>query len=434
MAKVLSQFLGFKQAHRRRSRRSAWRVRTLAVTLAAALCLLGAVGVAPVNAAPSPQATIAFSARNLDETHATAASAEPCFKAAFPDCSSSDPAVSWESVSEGDTSSCTWKSVVDWGNGTSSTYTISGGADGAVLFTYEHTYSASGTYTITQTGTTIQGSCPSSPYTLEFTLTGAVTQKIHMAALGDSYSAGEGTGIYYTDSGSCHRSPDAWPKLYSVTSSIVTMPHANFLACSGADSADLIDTPFKGQQPQLDVLSDIQPAPKLITLTIGGNDPDVGFSNLLADCYHKNCIRNGVIAHAAATIQDEKFVLENDYDQVKTADPAAKILVVGYPRIFESDDFCGIRWLGLGFKPAELAALNNLAAEFNNVIAAAAADDGVTYIDVTNALHGHEMCSSHPWVVQVDVGGLWDQEEGHPTIPGQEAIAAIVRTYINSHF
>ena len=68
------------------------------------------------------------------------------------------------------------------------------------------------------------------------------------------------------------------------------------------------------------------------------------------------------------------------------------------------------------------------------MIAAAAAVDGVTYIDVTGALHGHEMCSTGPWVVQVDLAGLWDQEEGHPTIPGQQAIAAIVRAYINSHF
>jgi hypothetical protein len=258
--------------------------------------------------------------------------------------------------------------------------------------------------------------------------------KIHMAALGDSYSSGEGTGIYYTDSGACHRSPDAWPKLYSVTSKIVTMPHANFLACSGADSDDLINTPFKGQQPQLQVLAHIEPAPKLVTLTMGGNDPDVGFTDLLIDCYHKNCIRDGVIARAAATIQDEKSVLEKDYVLINIADPSAKILVVGYPRIFDSSNFCGVKWLGAGFKPAELAALNELGAELNQVIAEAAAHDGVTYINVTNALHGHEMCSSHPWVVQVNLGGLVYEEDGHPTIRGQEATAAIVRSYINSHF
>jgi hypothetical protein len=256
-----------------------------------------------------------------------------------------------------------------------------------------------------------------------------------MAALGDSYSAGEGTGIYYTDSGGCHRSPDAWPKLYSVTSSIITMPHANFLACSGADSDDLINTPFKGQQAQLHVLVNIDPAPKIITLTIGGNDPDVGFSTLLADCYHTNCIRNGVIAKAATGIQKEKGVLELDYRLVKLADRSATLLVVGYPRLFDdTNGFCGVRWLGAGFKPAELTALNNLSAELNQVIAAAAADEGVTYIPVTNALAGHELCSTDPWVVQVNPAGKWNQQEGHPTIPGQQAIAAIVRSYINSHF
>jgi lysophospholipase L1-like esterase len=424
MVKVLSRVPGLRLPRRRR-------IATCVVTVAAAVCLLGAAGLAPAEATPGPQAAMAFSGATL----AVAASAEPCFKASFPDCSSSDPQVTFHSVSEGDTSSCTWKSVVDWGDGTTDTYTISGGADGAILFAYEHTYSATGTYSITQTGTTIQGSCPSSPFTLQFTLTGPTTTKMVMAALGDSYSAGEGTGIYYTDSGGCHRSPDAWPKLYSVTSSIITMPHANFLACSGADSDDLINTPFKGQQAQLHVLVNIDPAPKIITLTIGGNDPDVGFSTLLADCYHTNCIRNGVIAKAATGIQKEKGVLELDYRLVKLADRSATLLVVGYPRLFDdTNGFCGVRWLGAGFKPAELTALNNLSAELNQVIAAAAADEGVTYIPVTNALAGHELCSTDPWVVQVNPAGKWNQQEGHPTIPGQQAIAAIVRSYINSHF
>jgi len=235
MAKVLSRVPGLRVSRGRR-------LATCVATVAAAVCVLGASGLPPAEATPGPQAAMAFSGA----APAIAASAVPCFKASFPDCSSLDPQVTFHSVSDGDTRSCTWKSVVDWGDGTTDTYTIPGGADGAILFTYEHTYSAVGTYNITQTGTTIQGSCPSSPFTLQFTLTGPVTTKIVMAALGDSYSAGEGTGIYYTDSGACHRSPDAWPKLYSVTSSIITMPHANFLACSGADSDDPDQYPLQG--------------------------------------------------------------------------------------------------------------------------------------------------------------------------------------------
>ena len=182
-------------------------------------------------------------------------------------------------------------------------------------------------------------------------------------------------------------------------------------------------------------LSHIDPAPKIITLTMGSNDPDVGFSDLLAACYQTNCIRNGVIAKAAANIQKEKGVLELDYQLTKFADRSATLLVVGYPRIFDdTNGFCGVKWLGAGFKPAELTALNNLGTELNQVIAAAAADEGVTYIPVTNALAGHELCSTYPWVVQVNALGKWNQQEGHPTMPGQEAIAAIVRSYLNSHF
>jgi hypothetical protein len=43
----------------------------------------------------------------------------------------------------------------------------------------------------------------------------------------------------------------------------------------------------------------------------------------------------------------------------------------------------------------------------------------VTYIPVTNALAGQELCSTDPWVVQVNALGKWNQEEGHPTFPAR---------------
>ena len=165
-------------------------------------------------------------------------------------------------------------------------------------------------------------------------------------------------------------------------------------------------------------------------MTMGGND--VGFSDILRDCYHKNCIRDGRLKKAAKDIRAEEPTLVADYDRLLKADPSATILIAGYPQIFESDHYCGVRWLGLGFKPAELAALNELGTELNSVIADAAAKAGLPYVNVTDALKGHELCSKDPWVVQVDPGALWDQQEGHPTIPGQKAIEATVRTYMKN--
>ena len=153
-----------------------------------------------------------------------------------------------------------------------------------------------------------------------------------------------------TDSGGCHRSPDAWPRLLGIDNPYVTLEHADFLACSEATSSAILDERFKGQQPQIDSLERLRPVPSLITLTIGGND--VGFSDVLSNCFHKNCIKDGVIKAAAAKIHAKEVALRNDYVKIADADPSATVLVVGYPRIFTSDTYCGVKWLGLGFKPS----------------------------------------------------------------------------------
>jgi lysophospholipase L1-like esterase len=252
------------------------------------------------------------------------------------------------------------------------------------------------------------------------------------AALGDSYSSGEGAGDYYK--GSCDRSRIAWPLLLATAkNSGLRMPNLDyFQACSGAASEALTK--------QINAVKAIEAAgganPFIITLTMGGND--VGFSSILTDCYHKNCIKDGTIEKATKAIDKESKTLVADYLTIIEKDKPNGLLVVGYPRLFDSNSYCGVKWLGLGFKPAELAALNDLDAQLDAVIKAAAATAakrlggnnglhaGVGYANVWTALKGHELCSSKPWVVQVSVDGLWNKEDGHPTEAGQKAIAKAV--------
>jgi streptogramin lyase len=252
---------------------------------------------------------------------------------------------------------------------------------------------------------------------------------LRLAALGDSYSSGEGTLKYDKDSGKCHRGPDAWPRLLASSAPDIKMEA--HLACSGATSEALAGT-VKGQPDQISELARLRPRPTLITMTMGGND--VRFGDVLADCYHTNCIRDGTLKRAASAIADEKTRLLGDYDALIKADSSATILIVGYPRIFEQDHFCGNKELGLGFKISELAELNKLGGQLDAVIREAAAEAGVRYVDVTDALKGHELCSKDSWVFQIGIDHVWHpQEGGHPTAPGQRAIADIVRKYIDSH-
>jgi lysophospholipase L1-like esterase len=70
---------------------------------------------------------------------------------------------------------------------------------------------------------------------------------------------------------------------------------------------------------------------------------------------------------------------------------------------------------------ADRQALNEAADMLNSVIAAQAALAGATYVDVSRSLSGHEFCTAQPWLVLPPQPGA-----GHPTIEGQQAIAAQV--------
>jgi hypothetical protein len=145
------------------------------VVVAAAAALVGAAGMAPADAVSTGARAAAIAAVSVPiagSERATGSSA-PCFKASYPDCSSTDPAVSWGASSNGDTTGCEFQVTVAWGDGTTNAYTFPGGSDGTQLGTFTHTYSQAGTYTIQATGQTTEGSCSSFDATLQFTLLSA---------------------------------------------------------------------------------------------------------------------------------------------------------------------------------------------------------------------------------------------------------------------
>ena len=94
-------------------------------------------------------------------------------------------------------------------------------------------------------------------------------------ALGDSYSSGVGTRVFYEESGECDRSPDAYgPKIAAAKGYSL-----NFEACGGAKTPEV-------NSKQLGHLS---ATTSLVTITIGGND--AGFSNVIINCalYYFTC-------------------------------------------------------------------------------------------------------------------------------------------------
>ena len=108
---------------------------------------------------------------------------------------------------------------------------------------------------------------------------------------------------------------------------------------------------------------------------------------------------------------------------------------VGYPRLFprSQKDVTGCGWLS----DAKRAALNVLDASLDTAIRRAAGKARVSYLDITNALAGHEACTKDSWIYRISavdkLTGM-AQQDGHPLPAGQAAIARLVAGYLTQRF
>lgn len=222
-------------------------------------------------------------------------------------------------------------------------------------------------------------------------------------ALGDSYASGVGTRTYYNDGSTCLRSPYAYPAL----NAIKLRASLTFAACSGAKTAGVVN----GQLGALDA------ATRYVTLTVGGND--AGFSRVIKQCaqpwWSSNC--GAAIDEAQTYIRPTLPAdLDRVYAAVSARAPAATVVVVGYPRMFNGED-CNA---GPYFSPTEERRLNETADLLDGTVAARVAAAGLRFVDPTTAFIGHAICDDAEWL-----NGLSRpvRESYHPNRAGQRAFA-----------
>ncbi|HEV2778303.1 MAG TPA: SGNH/GDSL hydrolase family protein [Actinophytocola sp.] len=219
-------------------------------------------------------------------------------------------------------------------------------------------------------------------------------------ALGDSYSSGVGTRTYYSDSGSCLRSPYSYPVLTAARIGATL----TFAACTGARVADV-------QNSQLGSLS---PSTSYVTVSAGGND--AGFSDVLLacarpwpyTCWNEINTANSVISNTLPAR------LNSLYSAIRTRAPTARVVVVGYPRLFNGEE-CN---LFARISPGEQAELNRTADLLATTIAARAAAHGFAFADPRTPFTGHAVCDPVEWL-----NGLSDpiRESYHPNRTGQSS-------------
>ena len=268
-------------------------------------------------------------------------------------------------------------------------------------------------------------------FSLEGALTAAVVtarkgrlSQANYVALGDSYSSGEGNPPFKQPNTGCDRSVNkAWPELVA---SMFGIKLEALLACSGA-TTNALDHTYLGQKPQLQALSELQ-APKLVTITMGGND--LGFVNILTNCYLGFCSPSlaGLEGELAGGFGKHMTAV---YKKIKAAAPSAHILVVGYPQIIPSNPLSTLLHCAWFKDPAEVLLMHSVAKQINSVLARAASAAGVSYVSTLNVLKGHELCTGQSWVNSVGPSG--GNGRGHPSAQGQAMIAAAVEDYVVIH-
>lgn len=217
-------------------------------------------------------------------------------------------------------------------------------------------------------------------------------------ALGDSYSSGTGTRSYISDGTTCQRSTLAYPSLISAARGYAL----DFRACSGATVPDV-------SRIQLSALS---AATAYVSISVGGND--AGFADVLTECakpwWMSNC--DGAINTARAYITNTlPGQLATLYSAIRAKAPSARVVVVGYPRIFNGEDCNAGTW----FSPTEESRLNGTADLLNSRTATQAGAAGFSFADPTGAFVGHAVCDDAEWI-----NGLSSpiSESYHPNQPG----------------
>lgn len=227
--------------------------------------------------------------------------------------------------------------------------------------------------------------------------------------LGDSHSSGVGTRVFYSESGSCKRSPEAYaPKVAAAKGYTL-----NFEACSGATTKSLIET-------QLGKLSG---ATAKVTMTIGGND--AGFSEVIINCaaFYFPC-QSSIEEFDRYIERTLPGLLDTTYNDVRAKATTAHVVVIGYPHLFTSEGkTCNFNALTFEHEKE----LNHTGDLLDGVIKSRAEAHGFTFVDSRTAFLPHEVCASEEWLN----GQSWPLEQSyHPNVKGQKEFTTEVEAVI----
>ncbi|MEO8602610.1 MAG: GDSL-type esterase/lipase family protein [bacterium] len=273
------------------------------------------------------------------------------------------------------------------------------------------------------------------------------------AALGDSFSSGEGVRPYVngTDQdgvNECHRSEYAY-------SNVLRLPGLDLartsVACSGASTENVraggrVQWADQGMT-QLDLLDGTDW--DLVTITIGGNDLGanqiIGFGSIAKFCaVHLACDveqpwadqGDSTTLEAAVTRSIDDGALHDRliaiYDAILDKAPEGAVFVLAFPQVFPiAVRDCGA--IGLAYSERERKFFRRAADTLDAKIRETTEEAGVHFVDPRPLFSGHELCAANhsDWFGRVSINDP-TQESFHPNRLGQQAFAAALRSYVDA--
>jgi lysophospholipase L1-like esterase len=152
----------------------------------------------------------------------------------------------------------------------------------------------------------------------------------------------------------------------------------------------------------------------LVSITIGGND--AGFSTVMETCVlaPTSVCLDAIDASEAYVAAALPARLNTTLQTIRADAPAAKVVVLGYPDLYDLSKSSGC----IGLSTSDRTALNPAAGDLDSALSTAAAANGDTYADVRGQFAGHEICDSSSWLNSVNIFSL--SSSYHPTAAGQE--------------
>lgn len=286
---------------------------------------------------------------------------------------------------------------------------------------------------------------------------GEIGSLIPYLGIGDSYASGQGAFDYLsgtdTASNQCHVSVHSYPLLLSGD---LFGSAGHSVACSGAKIHDLADMSptYHGQstdtsQSRASVLSGFKPGivaqqtfvteylPGVLTVQIGGND--IGFGDLMLRCISpvahirpfqtnpNNCFESYEDRLELEQLIDRTYVRwVQTYRQLQAASPGSRVYAIGYPDIVSPTAKCR---LNAPFTKEDIAFALDASHYLNSVMKKAATAAGVQFIDISDALKGHELCSGalgelamNGITAGTDTFHVLGQESFHPNAFGHQLI------------